>query len=74
MFYFCTACGETHAGDFDEPLTAEELFERNPDAPKWLADYENDTDHPACICDGCYEALLIDGDRNFPPHDLLDPR
>lgn len=74
MLYFCTACGDIHDGEFDNPLTAEEIFDRSPDAPKWLADYENNTEHPACICEDCYGWLLIDGDRNFPPHDLLDPR
>lgn len=74
MLYFCTACGDIHENDFDAPLTAEELFDRHADAPQWLADYENNTHHPDCICDGCYEALLIEGDRNFPAHDLLDPR
>lgn len=74
MLYFCTACGDIHEGDFDTPLTAEEIFDRNPDAPQWLADYANDTEHPACLCEDCYGWLLIDGDRNFPPHDLLEPR
>ena len=70
--YFCTSCGEVHEMDREsEPLTAEWYLDR--DCPTWfgISDFENETDFPESICEVCYDAILMDGGRNLPAHDLL---
>ena len=70
--YFCTSCGEEHElGEEVTPLTAQDYLDR--DALSWfgVSDFLNDTEYPDAICEDCQDAILMDGGRDFPDHDLI---
>ena len=59
MLCFCTSCDELHEiEDGTEPVTALDIFEEHPNAPKWIEQFHLPNDELECVCNDCQDTAM----------------